>query len=177
MHRDDEIRPARVEDLDGLDRIEQSAAARFRAIGIRGEFLDDFTPPEDLAEGQAHGRLWVAVHRGKCVGFALLCILKDGEPWLDEIDVHPDHGRRGLGRALVKRAIAWARYSGARSISLSTFSDVAWNGPFYSHLGFRELAPDLRSPAQREIVDEEAQRGLPMERRVVMRLDLTTAQP
>lgn len=172
MHRDDQIRPAVVEDLGFLRDIEKSAAGLFRKTGIRGDFLNHFVPAEDLAEAQAHGRLWVAVHRGKCVGFACVCLLDDREPWLDEIDVHPDHGRRGLGRGLVQRAIAWSRYSGARSLALTTFRDVAWNAPFYSRLGFREVPVDEQSRCHRAILDEETERGLPMDRRVLMRLGL-----
>jgi hypothetical protein len=34
----------------------------------------------------------------------------------------------------------WARYRGLPAVTLTTFRDVPWNGPFYAKLGFRELS-------------------------------------
>lgn len=158
-----------------LGAIEIAAAARFRDRGIDGAFLEEAQSIDDLAVAAREARLWVATHAGRCVGFALARRLDDGESWLEEVDVHPEHGGRGLGRALVERTIAWARESGAASIALSTFRDVPWNAPFYARLGFRELAPPELPPAIRRIVDEERSRGLPTDRRLVMRLRLATA--
>jgi GNAT superfamily N-acetyltransferase len=104
-------------------------------------------------------------------------MLAGGEPWLEEINVHPDHGRRGIGRALVLEVARWARTAGATVLGLTTFRDVAWNAPFYRRLGFRELAPAGLLPSHREILDDERRRGLPMERRVLMRLNLAAVAP
>lgn len=46
-----------------------------------------------------HGRLWVASSGNMPVGFALVKMLADDLPHLEEIDVHPSHRRRGLGTA------------------------------------------------------------------------------
>lgn len=167
-----EIRAAREGDLAQLAAIELAAAGLFRGTGIEGAFLDEATSIEDFRDACRDGRLWVAVQGGACVGFALVVLLEDGEVWLDEIDVHPAHGRLGIGRALIENVLAWARAGGASSIALSTFLDVAWNAPFYAGLGFRALAPGKHSREIREILDDEARRGLPRQRRVVMRLEL-----
>jgi len=45
---------------------------------------------------------------------------------------------RGIGTALVQAACEEARWAGHRSLTLCTFRDVAWNGPFYRRLGFVE---------------------------------------
>lgn len=81
------------------------------------------------------------------VGFALVEMLTGNEPHLEEIDVHPAHGRRGVGSALVRTVCEWATRSGFRDITLTTFRDVAWNMPFYARLGFAELI--LRSAVSR----------------------------
>jgi GNAT superfamily N-acetyltransferase len=172
MHPDYRIREALPGDLGVLGDIERIAARQFRAHGIDGDFLDEATSLEDLSAAHADGRLWVAAQGDRCVGFAIAARLDDGESWLHEIDVHPDHGRRGLGRALVETVIAWARRNGSRSLSLSTFRDVAWNAPFYASVGFRELSPERYTDAIRAIVEDEKGRDLPMDRRLVMRLEL-----
>jgi len=59
---------------------------------------------------------------GVPVGFALVEIL-DGAAHLEEIDVHPAHGRRGLGSALVRAVCEWARQS---ELSAVTRISRAW---------------------------------------------------
>lgn len=174
MHPDYQTRPAQTEDIGQLAEIEIAAANLFRGAGLEGDYLDEATPADVLAEAQADGRLWVAVHQGRCVGFAIADRLASGEAWLEEVDVHPDHGRRGLGRALVENVIAWARREGFPTLSLSTFRDVPWNAPFYAAVGFCEVDIDRCSVEIRRILDDEARRGLPMNRRVVMSLELVS---
>ncbi|MEN0079122.1 MAG: GNAT family N-acetyltransferase, partial [Pseudomonadota bacterium] len=72
------------------------------------------------------------------VGFTLTS-LRGGALYLDQISVHPGHGQKGLGRALMERVFEDARQRRFKYIILSTFRDVAWNGPFYRSLGFHEL--------------------------------------
>ena len=60
---------------------------------------------------------------------------------LEQLSVLPEHGRRGHGRALVEAAKNEARRRGYWSISLRTFADVPWNGPFYARTGFVETKP------------------------------------
>ncbi len=49
---------------------------------------------------------------------------------LEEIDVDPSHGRRGLGTALVNAVCEWASDSGHALLTLTTFRAVPWNLPF-----------------------------------------------
>jgi putative acetyltransferase len=72
--------------------------------------------------------------------------------------------------------LAWARAGGHASVTLITFRDVPWNAFFYERLGFRPLAAEALAPALRSRLAEEARRGLPMERRVVMRAALATSE-
>ncbi|WP_370039331.1 GNAT family N-acetyltransferase, partial [Nocardioides sp.] len=65
----------------------------------------------------------------------------DGAPTahLEQLSVRlPEHGRRGVGTALVHAACEEARWAGHDSLTLCTYRDVPWNGPFYRRLGFSE---------------------------------------
>ena len=91
---------------------------------------------------------------------------------LHELDVHPDHARQGLGRRLIATVADWARASGATALTLTTFDDVPWNGPYYTRLGFRTLDLADLSPGLQAVRQAEAEAGLPMEHRICMQLDL-----
>jgi len=103
------------------------------------------------------------------VGFALIEIVGERHAHLEEVDVHPDHGRRGLGKKLVAAACEWAFGSGYPSVTLTTFRDVAWNMPFYGKLGFEVVPEEDLPPEVAAIVADETRRGLDPGRRVVMR--------
>jgi GNAT superfamily N-acetyltransferase len=166
------IRLARTEEVALLPAIERAAGALFRSQGLE-HLPADVRDVAELAPAQREGRLWVAVAAsGGPVGFALATVLGT-TPHLDELDVHPDHGRRGLGRRLVRAVIEWARARNAESLTLSTFRDIPWNAPFYARLGFRALEESALDGDQRALREREARYGLPIERRCVMRLDLT----
>jgi len=129
-------------------------------------------------EAQVRGQLWVAVDEadaGTPVAFALFEEL-DGGLHLEEVDVHPDHARQGLGARLIDAAAAWARELGYRAITLTTFRYVAWNAPYYERLGFRALPAEAWGPALRDRVADETRRGLVPERRVVMQRPIGAAR-
>jgi GNAT superfamily N-acetyltransferase len=119
---------------------------------------------------QSRGQLWVAVDEadgGAPVAFALFEDL-DGALHLEEVDVHPDHARQGLGARLIDAAAAWGRELGYRAITLTTFRSVAWNAPYYERIGFRALPAEAWGPGLRERVADETRRGLAPERRLAM---------
>ena len=85
--------------------------------------------------------------RTPCAAYALADVL-DGQAHLEQVTVHPEYGRRGIGRQIVDQVADWARAQGFRSMTLLTFCDVAWNGPYYRRLGFvdvpdAEMGPEL----------------------------------
>jgi GNAT superfamily N-acetyltransferase len=65
----------------------------------------------------------------------------DRSAHLHEIDVLPEHGRKGLGRALVLRVAEWARANGYPSATVTTFRNLPWNTPSYASVGFVEVLP------------------------------------
>jgi len=162
------IEAACREDLEALPGIEREATSLFAGWPVPMEVLQEETSLQEFSAAQRAGRLWVARSQGgSAVGFALVDLIAGG-PHLEEMDVLPSHGRQGIGRALVRTVLAWARASGYASLTLTTFRDVPWNAPFYARLGFLEVPPRELSPGLQERVREEAARGLDPRTRVVM---------
>jgi ribosomal protein S18 acetylase RimI-like enzyme len=166
------IRSARLEELIFLAQIEQSAARLF--LDTSYSFLVDADPlPLDVIRQQFQaGLVWVAVNRHEVVvGYAIAREV-EGTLYLQEIDVAPEHGRRGIGSALVNAVCAWAKQQGYRIITLSTFRDVAWNAPFYSKLGFRILDESELTTGFQQIRLQEIEAGLPISERVIMQCEI-----
>lgn len=163
---------AAPEHVAALPAIEVAAAALFSPADVPPAMAAAPTAIADLVEAQAAGRLLVALGAdGAPIGFALLGE-QDGATHVTEIDVHPDHGGRGVGTALLRAAFATAAAAGHRAVTLTTFVHVPWNAPFYARLGFRVLAPDELTPALRATLAGEAARGLDPAKRVAMRREL-----
>lgn len=148
--------------------------------------LRDHAPPSILEEtsdvhvlrkAQEAGLLWVALDGDVPVGFVLVEMLAEDLPHLEEIDVHPEHGRRGIGGALVRTVCEWVVRAGHREMTLTTFRAVAWNMPFYARMGFEEVSMDDLRPEVAAVVRDEAARGLDPERRVVMSYRVREAGP
>jgi GNAT superfamily N-acetyltransferase len=165
MYRIDRARPS---DLPLLPAIELAAATLLAGHGP-ASVLAETTSQADLEDAQQRGHLWVARADGVPVGFAHIEVLEPGIAHLEEIDVHPEHGRRGLGRRLVGAVCRWAAANGYAWVTLSTFRDVPWNMPFYARLGFEEIPREEFSPALLSVIDDETRRGLDPRRRVAMR--------
>lgn len=165
------VRPAEEADLAALPEIERGATGRFAQghaallAGVRA----DATSPEDFRHAWRAGLLRVAVDAaGRPVGFALARELA-GSLHLDELDVAPEHGRRGVGAALVDAVCDLARERGHERVTLTTFASVPWNAPWYEAQGFRVVDPSDQPEEIRRVVAAEARDGLDPAQRVVMR--------
>jgi GNAT superfamily N-acetyltransferase len=159
---------ARTRDLHLIGAIEVAAAQLLRGHAP-DSVLNEITDERELREAKAQDRLWVALAGDIPVGFAHVEIREPNVAHLEEIDVHPDHGRRGLGRRLVTAVCGWAERRGYRAVTLTTFRDVPWNMPFYARLGFEEVPTTALSPALIAVLQDEARRGIDQTRRVAMR--------
>lgn len=146
------ITDAEVDDIPALIAVDRAASALFAPTGlIREEDLDDHVPVNVLEAEIPQGNVFaVRNEHGWAVGFALVRPRGNGL-YLDQISVHPDHGQQGLGRALVLRVLTEAEARKLPYVSLSTFRDLPWNGPFYASMGFKELSRDKLEPFMLEI--------------------------
>jgi GNAT superfamily N-acetyltransferase len=169
MHAGYTIHLATAAHVAALPGIESKAAARFAGWHVPRAVLIKTTSLPALAAAQATGQLWVALSRSDDpVGFGLVEALGT-RLHLEELDVLPDHGGRGIGTALVDEIERWARLNRFREIALTTFRDVPWNAPFYQKLGYEIVdEPRLDAVLRRWLKDDGA-RGLDQTRRVAMR--------
>jgi GNAT superfamily N-acetyltransferase len=162
------ITRAGPEHLATLVDIELRAATRFHGWEVPPDVFTEATPLATLESALARGHLWVALApTGECVGSAR--VARSGERLhLEQLDVVPDHGGRGLGRALVGAIERWASECGVLELTLTTYRDVPWNAPFYMRLGFTVIEPvelDAELSARRAI---ETERGMDSMPRVVL---------
>lgn len=151
------IETANPDDVAQIVRVEHAADTRFATVGLQIVLDLPATGAEDYATAQALGRLFVARRGdGRVVGFAHTEVL-DGQAHLEQLSVHPDAAGHGIGARLVKDAEVWALRQGHGRMTLCTYRDVPWNGPYYERLGWRvlpsaDLGPELRALRERERV-------------------------
>jgi GNAT superfamily N-acetyltransferase len=129
---------------------------------------DDPGSVEELAVYATGGRAFVSVDVDDLpIGYLLLDEV-DGAAHIAQVSVHPDHARKGIGRALIEAAASWAITHDLHVLTLTTYVEVPWNGPYYERLGFRYLRPAEESVGLRAIRVHERGRGLDAWRRASM---------
>jgi GNAT superfamily N-acetyltransferase len=168
------IRFARPADIDKLGAVERSAASAFRSVGLAwiadgGGTMD----PAVLGALCQAGTLWIAVDaQDEPVGFLAAQEL-DGHFYIAEVSVAASHHRQGIGSRLVEAAIEHGRRLKFDAITLATYRDVPWNGPFYARFGFIEIDPTAAGPSHCEALRRDAEHGHDPARRCIMmqRLD------
>jgi GNAT superfamily N-acetyltransferase len=130
------IRLARLDELPRLRDIEDRAGTMFSGLGLIEEALDVSYPPEELRRLIGLRQVWVAFEADDVPVGMVIASVRDGSAHIDEMDVLPAHGGRGLGTLMLDQACAWAQAQGYSAVTLSTFRDVPWNGPFYTRTAF-----------------------------------------
>ena len=160
-----DVRPATAADLPGIGAIEDSGLALFEeALGdLTGDVISS---PAPSGEERAAEPGFLLVAGDPAVGFVHV-VEVDGHAHLEQISVLPSAGRRGLGAALVRAALSEASSRGFDAVTLTTYADLPWNGPFYTRLGFAEVEP---AGFLAQIRQREQQLGLDRHgRRIAMR--------
>jgi ribosomal protein S18 acetylase RimI-like enzyme len=153
------IRFAKAADAGELPQVEKSAGFRFRTIPHLSWLAEGDDMP--VARHQMYisqGTEWVALSEsGELVGFLAAEIIQlDLHIW--EVAVRDDAQGRGIGRRLIEVASAFAVERRLAFLTLTTFSEIPWNAPWYERLGFETVSDDARLSA---IMESEIARGLP----------------
>lgn len=159
------LRLARPPDAAALPAIERAAAAAF--VGEPAIDPNRTRSEADYARLIRKGHSLVA-HVGEAMAGFLVAEPFRRELHIWEMDVAPAFQRRGIGSGLVRAAQIDARNSGIKALTLTTFRDVAWNAPFYARLGFEEVTALDAHPRLTGELANEADDGLPAERRCAM---------
>lgn len=165
------VRPVAPGDpaLAELAAIEDAAGPMFAAVMDTSHW----TAPPSGEERLGHPG-FVLVAGDPPIGFVHALDL-DGQAHLEQLSVHPDSMRRGIGRALVTAAQAEAARRGHTGMTVCTFADIPWNGPFYRQLGFREVEEVDAPEPIRAVREHERLVGLDEGgRRIIMRVPLAT---
>lgn len=142
-------RTANPSDIARICEIDTDASSKFATISAL----------EELAQG-SHGHLqpravenWLAdgtiyaVEEADCMLGFVTVEPRDGLLYVAELSVLLDHQGRGLGSMLLEKACEHARQSAGDAgssiarVSLTTYPDVPWNGPWYRKRGFKEVDP------------------------------------
>ncbi|WP_244563912.1 GNAT family N-acetyltransferase [Ensifer aridi] len=94
------------------------------------------------------------------------------EGWLhiDEVDVHPNWQRKGIGRQIMAALLDAGRSTKLIGASLTTDRFAPFNAPFYTSLGFQAVEGDACPERLRAILAKEEAKGLDPRRRVAMTL-------
>jgi GNAT superfamily N-acetyltransferase len=158
-----DVRAAGRADLPELPDIDIRAEAVFRTAGY--DLPQIPSSVEDFANAKA-----VFVAGRPPIGFVRITEV-DGLAHIDEIAIIPKWMRQGIGTRLLERACEWARRHEYPAITLITYADVPWNGPYYAARGFVEV--DALTPGLEALRAHEAELGLDaVGPRIVMRRDL-----
>jgi ribosomal protein S18 acetylase RimI-like enzyme len=153
------IRPAVASDVDavmGLLReldeshvdLEPTLLRSFSAPPRPSDWLlTRFSDPQEAC--------FVAVLDGGVVGFVwsksqnapqIPAFIQEPLQIVGDLVVHAGARRRGIGRALLERALAWGRERGIQQVQLTVFARNEAANHFYEQMGFRKLSFVLLKP-------------------------------
>jgi 8-oxo-dGTP pyrophosphatase MutT (NUDIX family)/GNAT superfamily N-acetyltransferase len=152
------IRPAEPQDRPVLDDLERAADVLFDGVVA----LPSGSPR--TAHLALPGFVLVAENDGRTVGFAHVLDF-DGRFHLEQLSVHPDVQRNGIGAALLTAVEEAVREAGASVLTLRTFADVPWNAPFYRRHGYADAELPV---ALLGLLEAEQALGLSLDTRVTL---------
>jgi putative acetyltransferase len=134
-----EIAPYRREHGDAFRSLVVSTLAEFG-------FREDPQIDGDLAAPDEHyDAVWVVLDEGAVVGS--VAVRRDGADAaeLKRMYLRPDVRGHGLGRALLERAVAWAREQNLAAVRLDTSEDMVTARRLYESAGFRRTGTRTES--------------------------------
>jgi GNAT superfamily N-acetyltransferase len=161
------IRLGTPHDLVALEHIELETAPMFSPDDLPPALAVPL-PVAQLEAGVSASLLWVAEEERSSTPIGFVLCERPPFPCLHirEMDVRPSFGRRGIGAKLLLHVCEYAKTLGLPFVTLTTFSHLPWNAPFYAKYGFR-IASDWESYAHLPAILEH-ERTLGLRNRVAM---------
>ena len=163
------IRFANADDLPQLPALERAAAAMF-ANSPYPQLVHWSLASEEIQSGDV---IFVAEVSNELAGFVIVRPASEAMH-IQEIDVHPNFARRRVGALLIDAVEKWTRTQGLLFVTLTTFDDVPWNGPYYARLGYSQIERDAISPALQTILLAEEKAGIAMAHRICMQKEIVS---
>ncbi|GAA3470511.1 GNAT family N-acetyltransferase [Nonomuraea roseola] len=166
------IRAVRPAEFALLQDIERAAGRCFFDIGMPEIAQDEPLPLEAFARYLSADMAWAATDPADVPVAYLIADLVDGNLHIEQVSVHPRSARRRVGRRLIDHLADQATATGIPALTLTTFTDVPWNAPYYTRCGFVTLNDNDLTPGLRAVRRREAAHGLDRWPRVCMRRNL-----
>lgn len=148
------LRLARPEDTSDILNISKSAETKFgqhdKAFAQLAEGEQTYAAKK-IQETFEKGQIFLAEHVDKPVGF-LATFQKDTALYIAEISVSSDYNGKGIGSMLLKAVLQLARERAIENkesearVSLTTYVEIPWNGPFYLRRGFKVVEAETIGP-------------------------------
>lgn len=161
------IRLASADEIHKVAPLEQAAGEVFRTIGMDAVADDPPIAESILLQAVEEQRLWFAVEYGVLKAYLLGDFLPQSLH-IEQVTVHPDAARRGLGALMIESVSADPRSRERGLITLTSFANVPWNAPYYERIGFLDIAESEWPEGVAEKVAAERESGLAAWPRVVM---------
>ncbi len=165
---DVKLRLADEGDVSRMIAVELDAGQMFRTVGLDAIAEEEPDDPETLRAHLADGTAWVAERGGAVIGYAVASIV-DRNAHLDQVSVIRAAQRIGVGRSLIAQVERWGQEQQLGSITLTTFADVPWNGPYYARLGYDALPNSELTPGLATLRVNEIANGIDLRPRIAMR--------
>lgn len=166
------IRLAVVADIPVLREIERKAGQPFIDIGM-GRVAED-EPPSAAAlrvfVDDEQAWVWTGT-TGRAVGYLIVSVV-DACAHIEQVSVEPANRGQRIGRRLIDHVFGWAAANELAAVTMTTFTEVPWNGPYYETMGFRYLPASEQTPGLRAVRSAEAEHGLDRWPRGCMRAEL-----
>lgn len=163
------LRRGSYKDIPYLGHVERSAAELFQTVKLDHLLDHATTNPSFLTAMIDANHLWVAVNRlDEPIGF-VGGVAIDSNFHIAELSVAQRYQGRGVGKALMWQLLEDIRREGFKATTLTTFTRIPWNGPWYRRMGFVEVGLGVMGSEYMQIWQNEARNGLDMDERCLMR--------
>lgn len=162
------IRKPQSSDIPALAQVERSATELFRTVNLDFLIEHPTVDPYLLVAMANANHLWIATDKfDQPIGFACGEYL-EGNFHIVEICVALNFQGMGIGRTLMSTMMEAVRREGYNAVTLTTYRNLSWNGPWFSRMGFLEVDAQQLTKTFEEILEIEAKHGLDINNRCVM---------
>lgn len=155
-------KPVTIRDFEDRDREQVIAIARMLQAH-ESQYFDRLKPVTDIGDdyltqlqadvAEHQGRFLVAVIGGDVVAYAILLTRCDSKKvahetdyeysYVDDLSVHENHRRKGVGETLIATCEAEARKAGMKWLRLGVIAENSMARDFYRKSGFRDAYVDV----------------------------------